>query len=361
MNVNPYTAQIQNELGNHSNSEYYSNGFHPGFSQIDHHMINIGQNNQPNIKSDQNLNRSQNLFRYDQSAMDQNRTIGISSSYDQHRPQGASFSQKNYRIGQNQMMNAFKSGHSLANSLPNMNSPSISESPSNPYGSKHSIQHSSDYPSTNGSISAKERAVDDLKICGNCNTSNTVLWRRDQNGGPLCNACGLFFKLHGVNRPQRMKTDIIRKRNRKKTKQEEKEVVQPPKEYQATGKRARPTTDQGLPYGNVEPYMYIPTATKDGERELNWNFDISEGDNIEKFFQFKDCCNLESSGKSASEKSTLSMINTPKEIHSNPLMTDIMFISQMMSSQDPLGSASENIVDEVYGMNEKYYFMNNFN
>jgi hypothetical protein len=53
-------------------------------------------------------------------------------------------------------------------------------------------------------------------VCFNCETSKTSLWRRDQGGNALCNACGLFYRLHGVNRPLSMKKDIIRKRNRGK-------------------------------------------------------------------------------------------------------------------------------------------------
>ncbi|TDL24175.1 hypothetical protein BD410DRAFT_820374 [Rickenella mellea] len=51
-------------------------------------------------------------------------------------------------------------------------------------------------------------------MCTNCSTTNTPLWRRDPEGQPLCNACGLFFKLHGVTRPLSLKTDVIKKRNR---------------------------------------------------------------------------------------------------------------------------------------------------
>ncbi|KII92376.1 hypothetical protein PLICRDRAFT_172475 [Plicaturopsis crispa FD-325 SS-3] len=51
-------------------------------------------------------------------------------------------------------------------------------------------------------------------ICTNCHTTNTPLWRRDPEGQPLCNACGLFYKLHGVVRPLSLKTDVIKKRNR---------------------------------------------------------------------------------------------------------------------------------------------------
>lgn len=50
--------------------------------------------------------------------------------------------------------------------------------------------------------------------CTNCFTSTTPLWRRNPEGQPLCNACGLFLKLHGVVRPLSLKTDVIKKRNR---------------------------------------------------------------------------------------------------------------------------------------------------
>ncbi|KAJ2883181.1 Sodium- and chloride-dependent GABA transporter 1 [Coemansia asiatica] len=52
------------------------------------------------------------------------------------------------------------------------------------------------------------------QMCSNCSTTTTPLWRRDPEGKPLCNACGLFFKLHGVTRPLSLKTNVIKKRNR---------------------------------------------------------------------------------------------------------------------------------------------------
>ncbi|EAT37835.1 AAEL010222-PA [Aedes aegypti] len=51
--------------------------------------------------------------------------------------------------------------------------------------------------------------------CSNCNTMNTSLWRRNQVGEPVCNACGLYYKLHNVNRPLAMKKDNIQSRKRK--------------------------------------------------------------------------------------------------------------------------------------------------
>lgn len=63
--------------------------------------------------------------------------------------------------------------------------------------------------------------------CSNCGTTKTPLWRRDERGYILCNACGLFFKLHGKPRPISLKTDVIRSRNRKTKieKQKEKDLL----------------------------------------------------------------------------------------------------------------------------------------
>ncbi|KAF6775696.1 hypothetical protein AHF37_05048 [Paragonimus kellicotti] len=52
-------------------------------------------------------------------------------------------------------------------------------------------------------------------ICSNCRTVTTTLWRRNTNGEPVCNACGLYFKLHNIQRPISMKKDGIQTRNRK--------------------------------------------------------------------------------------------------------------------------------------------------
>ena len=61
---------------------------------------------------------------------------------------------------------------------------------------------------------ASMATADPPTICSNCNTTKTPLWRRNPEGQPLCNACGLFLKLHGVVRPLSLKTDVIKKRNR---------------------------------------------------------------------------------------------------------------------------------------------------
>ncbi|XP_062854205.1 endothelial transcription factor GATA-2b [Trichomycterus rosablanca] len=61
-------------------------------------------------------------------------------------------------------------------------------------------------------LSASRRAG---TCCVNCHTGTTTLWRRNSNGEPVCNACGLYYKLHNMNRPLTMKKEGIQTRNRK--------------------------------------------------------------------------------------------------------------------------------------------------
>ncbi|KAI8394037.1 uncharacterized protein BYT42DRAFT_609796 [Radiomyces spectabilis] len=77
--------------------------------------------------------------------------------------------------------------------------------------------HNAPRPKTLKPHNARKEARDDEAaqlVCSNCSTTTTPLWRRDDEGAPLCNACGLYLKLHHERRPLSMKTDIIKKRQR---------------------------------------------------------------------------------------------------------------------------------------------------
>ncbi|XP_056633626.1 GATA-binding factor 6-A-like isoform X2 [Diorhabda sublineata] len=78
-------------------------------------------------------------------------------------------------------------------------------------GVRNSSVHATEEKS-NRRLSASRRAG---LTCTNCHTSTTSLWRRNALGEPVCNACGLYFKLHSVNRPLSMKKDSIQTRKRK--------------------------------------------------------------------------------------------------------------------------------------------------
>lgn len=104
-------------------------------------------------------------------------------------------------------------GPQRSNSSPNLQGLKMTKS--------HSRQHSGSGPSRSSKgksgpgtpVSGNEQLDGEAATtCTNCNTNNTPLWRRDPEGHPLCNACGLFYKLHGVVRPLSLKTDVIKKR-----------------------------------------------------------------------------------------------------------------------------------------------------
>jgi len=78
-------------------------------------------------------------------------------------------------------------------------------------------------------------------VCSNCHTTKTPLWRRNPDGDPLCNACGLFLKLHGKTRPLSLKTDVIKKRNRASG--------GPTKEGKNRATSVRTSTTTGLTFG----------------------------------------------------------------------------------------------------------------
>lgn len=64
-------------------------------------------------------------------------------------------------------------------------------------------------PSRGGSPGAE-----DMMSCFNCGTYTTPLWRKDDAGHTVCNACGLYLKLHNEHRPVTMRADVIKKRSR---------------------------------------------------------------------------------------------------------------------------------------------------
>ncbi|KAI9163414.1 Nitrogen regulatory protein areA [Paramyrothecium foliicola] len=143
------------------------------------------------------------------------------------RSQSQSFHNGNDRRQQKLPRNASTPSHlaakhdfdQLGQSLPNSPPPdgsglvsgfsSVAPSrPSSPPGSKHGSTTNLQGAAGNQNDSGAPTT------CTNCFTQTTPLWRRNPEGQPLCNACGLFLKLHGVVRPLSLKTDVIKKRNR---------------------------------------------------------------------------------------------------------------------------------------------------
>ncbi|XP_050088655.1 uncharacterized protein LOC126572957 isoform X2 [Anopheles aquasalis] len=98
-------------------------------------------------------------------------------------------------------------GHTLCNAcaLYTRQNPGTNRPPTRSHKAKQTVQKA---PPAQGN---RRSGV----TCANCNTTTTTLWRRNNQGDPVCNACGLYFKLHNVNRPLTMKKDGIQTRKRK--------------------------------------------------------------------------------------------------------------------------------------------------
>ncbi|XP_057360348.1 transcription factor GATA-4 isoform X4 [Manis pentadactyla] len=89
--------------------------------------------------------------------------------------------------------------------------------------------------------------------CANCQTTTTTLWRRNAEGEPVCNACGLYMKLHGVPRPLAMRKEGIQTRKRK------------PKNLNKSKTPAGPSGSDSLPPASTASSNSSSVATSSSE------------------------------------------------------------------------------------------------
>ena len=62
----------------------------------------------------------------------------------------------------------------------------------------------------------KNRYQAPSKVCYNCKTTTTTLWRRSKDGWDLCNACGVYYRCNHKNRPLSLSGKKIISRKPKK-------------------------------------------------------------------------------------------------------------------------------------------------
>ncbi|KAG0086831.1 putative electron transfer flavoprotein subunit [Podila epicladia] len=95
-------------------------------------------------------------------------------------------------------------------------------------------------------------------VCANCGQTQTPLWRKDSQGRPICNACGLYSRLHQRDRPITMRKAKIARRKRDWT--QDKEKGSEKNSNKATKKRKEKTESNESPAS--APSMNIPVNTE---------------------------------------------------------------------------------------------------
>ncbi|KAK9455157.1 hypothetical protein V1511DRAFT_488022 [Dipodascopsis uninucleata] len=184
------------------------NGFHPGSVGSVHDLQN--RTNQDALGRKQKIART--ISSPNTSLLQQNMARRIQSNPGTPPPTGNGVNSSNSE----QFSPVSNPASVTSGSVTGQTSQSNASSPaSSTNGGSSRPSNGADSPSQ--SVDSKNQSVQingQPTTCTNCHTQTTPLWRRDPEGQPLCNACGLFLKLHGVVRPLSLKTDVIKKRNR---------------------------------------------------------------------------------------------------------------------------------------------------
>lgn len=96
--------------------------------------------------------------------------------------------------------------------------------------------------------------------CQNCGTTITPLWRRDEAGRTICNACGLYYKLHNAHRPVTMKKAMIKRRKR---------VIPAPEDGKEISVSPSPAPETPMEKGSINPdgSVNLGFGTEAGSRQ----------------------------------------------------------------------------------------------
>ncbi|KAI8842248.1 hypothetical protein BJ741DRAFT_592598 [Chytriomyces cf. hyalinus JEL632] len=91
---------------------------------------------------------------------------------------------------------------------------SRSSSSARPKKSPSSVRLNSQ--SSNNPSTPQHHTATTEQTCHNCGTNTTPMWRRDTMGRSVCNACGVYFRVNGVNRVVKHGGTSIKRRVRVK-------------------------------------------------------------------------------------------------------------------------------------------------
>ncbi|KAF5366853.1 hypothetical protein D9758_006439 [Tetrapyrgos nigripes] len=111
----------------------------------------------------------------------------------------------------------------------------------------------------------RPETVDVMAQCYNCHTTATPLWRKDDEGKTVCNACGLYYKLHGSARPISMKSDVIRKRSRHDARRGGGALAETPSASPGVSRRASPARE-------TSPTLAPDSSTSTTPPQMNYQY-----------------------------------------------------------------------------------------
>lgn len=156
--------------------------------------------------------------------------------------------------------------------------------------------------------------------CTNCHTRTTPLWRKTNQGDVLCNACGLFYKLHGILRPLNNTSSVNSNSVAKSL-----PVTRPTSNAASPYHSSKRSIDMAISTNNTRLFSNIGnehpssvTSHPGGSRlsssvPLN-STNVNVDDNMETFLDFQHTSPLQMTGDSALEHNTNSASNGTDEI-----------------------------------------------
>ncbi|KAJ2787994.1 hypothetical protein GGI15_000254 [Coemansia interrupta] len=151
-------------------------------------------------------------------------------------------------------------------------------------------------------------------VCYNCGVDTTPLWRRDADGNVICNACGLYYKLHNVTRPLSMKRNTIKRRRRRATNSGNSTGTSTPSKPSinpSTSADAVIGRCSSLPLGNNEDAQPQQLSTSAQDSSLSMRVHAAFQVAADKHHRYQNGSNMHSNLSSTLSSTRSSVSNTP--------------------------------------------------
>ncbi|KAJ1841003.1 GATA type transcriptional activator of nitrogen-regulated proteins [Coemansia sp. RSA 2703] len=151
-------------------------------------------------------------------------------------------------------------------------------------------------------------------VCYNCGVDTTPLWRRDADGNVICNACGLYYKLHNVTRPLSMKRNTIKRRRRRATNSGNSTGTSTPSKPLITlpaSADAAIGRCSSLPLGNNEDAQPHQLSTSAQDSSLSMRVHAAFQVAADKHHRYQNGSNMHSNLSSNMSSTRSSVSNTP--------------------------------------------------